>query len=173
MNEVLTLTSLNKPSTWYRLIEFCQRENFIDMLVSDLAQKRQTPIDLTTTPPIDRKSDFDQRFNLLSRLMELNEKRASSIVNWHRFFIHDTEASTVLARSEEVSERSERTLMKTRTMNPARWLQTATSTKLSNIFHSILLTRFTRFALASLKMRLASLGADGGQHDLELERRPR
>jgi len=53
--------------------------------------------------------------------------------------------------------------MKTRilAMNPAKWLQTLwllSTTKLT-LFHSILLTRFIRFALASLKMRLASLGA--------------
>ena len=40
-----------------------------------------------------------------------------------------------------------------------KWLQMATST--TKLTHSILLTRLTRFALASLKMRLASLGAAG------------
>jgi len=43
---------------------------------------------------------------------------------------------------EKVSERSERALMKTRAMNSVKWL----------------LTRFIRFAPASLKMLLASLG---------------
>jgi len=36
----------------------------------------------------------------------------------------------------------------------------ATSTTKLTLFHSKLLTRFNRFALASLKMRLASLGAE-------------
>ena len=40
---------------------------------------------------------------------------------------------------------------------PAKWLQTATST--TELTHSIRLARFIRFALASLKMHLASLGA--------------
>ena len=37
----------------------------------------------------------------------------------------------------------------------------ATSTTKLTLFHSILLTRLTRFALASLKMRFGSLGAAG------------
>ena len=63
----------------------------------------------------------------------------------------------------KVSERSERALMKARilAMDPAKWLQTATflSLPLSLLTHSIriLLTRFIRFALASLKMRTISL----------------
>jgi len=62
-------------------------------------------------------------------------------------------------REGKVSERSERALMKTSilAMNPAKWLQTGTST--TKLTHSIILTRFIRFALASLKMHLASLGA--------------
>ena len=40
-----------------------------------------------------------------------------------------------------------------------KWLQMATST--TKLTHSILLTRLTRFALVSLKMRLGSLGAAG------------
>ena len=43
-------------------------------------------------------------------------------------------------------------------MNPAKWLQTATST--TELTHSIRLAHFILFALASSKMRLASLGAE-------------
>ena len=62
---------------------------------------------------------------------------------------------------QEVSERSERALMKKRilAMNPAKWQQTATSTTKLTLFHPIRLTHFTRFARLSLKMRLASLVA--------------
>jgi len=67
--------------------------------------------------------------------------------------------------TKQVSERSERALRKTRilAMNPAKFLQTEwlhSKPKLT-LFHSIriLLTRFIRFALAPLKMRLASLDA--------------
>jgi len=68
--------------------------------------------------------------------------------------------STTFAYDSEVSERSELALMKTSilAMNPAKLLQTATST--NKLTPLIILTRFTRFALASLKMRLASLGAE-------------
>jgi len=57
----------------------------------------------------------------------------------------------------ERAKRSERALVKTRilAMNPAKCLQTASST--TKLTHSIILTRFTRFALASLKMRTISL----------------
>jgi len=57
----------------------------------------------------------------------------------------------------EVSERSERALRKTRilAMNPAKWLQTATST--TELIHSI---RFGSLVLLCfIKMHLASLGA--------------
>jgi len=60
----------------------------------------------------------------------------------------------------EVSERSERALRKTRilAMNPAKWLQTATSaTKLTH--SSLWLASFVLLLLASLKMLLASLVA--------------
>jgi hypothetical protein len=59
----------------------------------------------------------------------------------------------------KVSERSQRALMKTSNtaMNLAKLLQTATST--TKLTHSNLSTRFIRFALASLTMHLASLGA--------------
>jgi len=64
-------------------------------------------------------------------------------------------------RAGQVSERSERALMKKRilAMNPAKWQQTATSTTKLTLFHPIRLTHFTRFARLSLKMRLASLVA--------------
>ena len=72
---------------------------------------------------------------------------------------------------KEVSERSERALMKTRilAMNPAEMATDimATSTTKLTLFHSILLTRFTRFALASLKMRTISLRS--AQHQLALD----
>ena len=62
----------------------------------------------------------------------------------------------------EVSERSERALRKTRSMDLAKWLQPATSTTFSTnltLFLSIRVARSVCFARASLKMRLASLCA--------------
>ena len=61
--------------------------------------------------------------------------------------------------TKEVSERSERALLKTRAMNPSIWLQTATSTtKLPSQF-----VWLARFARPSSKMGLASLGAGGSE----------
>jgi len=83
---------------------------------------------------------------------------------------------------KEVSERSERALRKTRilAMNPAKWLQTATST--TKLTHSILLTRFhsfcscfiknaPRFRSAQLKLKNCVLGDEiiGGLIGVMLE----
>ena len=78
--------------------------------------------------------------------------------------VKNTYEARDLVNMQKVSERSERALRKTEyTRDESREMATdiiATST--TKLTHSILLTRFTRFALASLKMRLASLGA--GRH---------
>ena len=63
---------------------------------------------------------------------------------------------------EQVSERSERAFWKTRAMNPAKWLQTATST--TKLTHPIRLSRSFRSSRSSFiknAHNLASLGAAG------------
>ena len=72
----------------------------------------------------------------------------------------------------EVSERSERALRKTssiHTRDESREMAIdilATFTTELTLFHSIRLARFIRFALASIKMHLASLGADLRKHQV-------
>ena len=56
-------------------------------------------------------------------------------------------------------EEDEHTRDESREMASQHHYIMATSTTELTLFHSIILTRFTRFALASLKMHLASLGA--------------
>ena len=93
----------------------------------------------------------------LSEVRELRESRrrflAAVKASYRNQFRHGL-------LSREVSERSERALRKTSifAMNPAKWLQTATST--TELTHSIRLARtFCSCFIKNAKMHLASLGA--------------
>ena len=95
------------------------------------------------------------KINPLFEQLRREEERRKKDVEMGLLMEDGTESEAQAALRVKVSERSERALIKTR----IRVLL-----KLNN---SILITRFIRFALASLKMLLASLGAEEGQDGVE------
>jgi len=99
-----------------------------------------------------------EKAQLQNEIETVKEEMDELIIFRNKVFFRDR------AKAVKVSERSERSLRKTRilAMDLAKWLQKATSTtKLTN---SIRLARLVRFARASLKMLLASLGAGAQSH---------
>ena len=98
------------------------------------------------------RSDHEANLLIARREMELDAKRKEVVMESRIKQLSAVHAASKLAHKiasevsvrarlkvQQVSERSERALVKTRAMNPAKWPQTATST--TKLTHSILLTR--------------------------------
>jgi len=112
--------------------------------------------------------EIQQQATKLSNMQTSNQDQRTLTRKATSSVIEKLETQLKMQRELQKGKVSERALMKTRilAMNPAKWLQTAISTtKLTN---SILLTRFTCFALASLKMRLSSLRSAQNDDDKAL-----
>ena len=90
--------------------------------------------------PCGMSNEEGERNNLLAVYFQMGA--AGGVTRIFVAPFHKSYGRLIHGATEEVSERSERALLKTRAMNPSIWLQTATST--TKLTHSIRLARSFR-----------------------------